>query len=184
MSHPLARPLTYDEFEKLPDDGNRYELISGELVEMSAPLRRHQVLLRRLFKAFDAAAGGHADVYFAPLDVVLSPLTALQPDLLVVLPANAEVLQDRIRGAPDLVVEILSPSTAALDRGRKLALYARHGVRECWLVDDARRTVEAYRRAPGTAVYHLADTFRSGEQATTPLIPELAVDVAGLFADS
>jgi Uma2 family endonuclease len=182
MSTPLAPPLTHDEYAKMPDDGKRYELIEGELVEMSAPFLRHQELLVRLFRAFDAARGsGH--VYFAPVDVILSPITALQPDLTVVLPGNEGVLQDWIRGAPDLVVEILSPSTTRHDRVRKLPLYARYGVRECWLVDDPRQTIEVYRLAPGAAEYHLAATFRPGERASTPLLPALALDVAVLLAD-
>ncbi len=184
MSQPLARPLTYDEFAKMRDDGKRYELIEGELVEMSTPLLRHQVLLRRLFKAFDAAVGDAGEVLFAPLDVILAPITALQPDLILVLPGNAGVLQDWIRGAPDLVVEILSPSTARLDRGRKLGLYARYGVGECWLVDDRRGSIEVHRRSPGSDAYHLAATFRPGERATTPLVPSLALDVAAFFAAS
>lgn len=167
----------------MPDDGKRYELIEGELVEMSAPLRRHQELLGRLYDVFRAAVAGGGKVYFAPLDVILSPITALQPDLLVVLPGNEGILQDWIRGAPDLVVEILSPSTAALDRGKKRTLYARHGVRECWLVDDRQRVIEVYRLSSGSEIYHLAATFRPGDRATTPLIPDLALDLAALLAD-
>ena len=101
----------------------------------------------------------------------------------MVLPGNEGVLQDSIRGAPDLVVEILSPSTAALDRGRKRALYARYGVRECWLLDDRQRVIEVYRLSSGSEIYHLATTFRPGDRATTPLIPDLALDLAALLAE-
>lgn len=182
MRTPLAPPLTYEEFARMPDDGKRYELIEGELVEMSTPFLRHQELLGRLNDVFRAAVAGRGKVYFAPLDVILSPITALQPDLIVVLPGNEDVLQDWIRGAPDLVVEILSRSTAAHDRLRKLPLYARYGVRECWLLDDSKQALEVYRLAPDAIEYHLAATFHPGDRATTPLIPDLALDVAGLLA--
>ena len=167
----------------MPDDGKRYELIEGELVEMSSPLVRHQRLLRRLLRALEAAVRGRGEVFLAPLDVVLSRMTALQPDLLVVLDERRSIVQDWIRGAPDLVVEILSRSTAAHDRVGKLPLYARYGVRECWLVDDERQAVEVYRLAAGAPEYHLAATFRPGDRATTPLIPDLALDLAALLAD-
>jgi Uma2 family endonuclease len=183
MRTPFAPPLTYEEFSRMPDDGKRYELIEGELVEMSAPFRRHQELLGRLYVVFREALGGHGKVYFAPLDIILSPITALQPDLTVVLPGNEGVLQDWIRGAPDLVVEILSRSTAAHDRIRKLPLYARYGVRECWLLDDPKQLLEAYRLAPDASEYHLAATFRPGDRATTPLIPDLILDLTALLAD-
>lgn len=185
MSDPLRKRqhLTHEELCRLvPDETPRYELIDGEAWMNPTPLYRHQLILRRLFLAFDAAAVAEdAEVLFAPLDVILAEDTALQPDLLVVLAENRHVIQDWVRGAPDLVVEVLSPSTARRDRGIKLATYARFGVREYWLVDPEEERVEIHRVDDEARVYRHAAQLHPGDTATTPLLPFLAVDVAALF---
>jgi Uma2 family endonuclease len=121
-------------------------------------------------------------VFVAPLDTVLSEATALQPDVVFVRQENAAVLRDVIRGAPDLVVEVLSPSTAAFDRGPKLEAYARHGVGECWLVDDQSTRIEVFRLEGGSG-YRRVAVLAAGDMATTRLVPGLALDVARLFAE-
>ena len=82
----VARPLTYDDLAAMPDDGKRYELINGELIELTSPLPVHQELARRLFRLLDGEASTKrlGEVFFAPVDVVLSPSNVLQPDLLFI----------------------------------------------------------------------------------------------------
>jgi len=161
---------------------SRWELFDGEAYMSPSPNRRHQELLMRLALAFAGARREGDRVYFAPMDVVLAPGTAIQPDLILVRRENRSVLKDVIRGAPDLVVEVLSPSTAERDRGLEMETYARYGVGEYWLVDDEERRVEIHRLERESGAYRLADTAAPGDAATTPLLPELALDVERLFA--
>src|SRR5687768_9330125 len=110
--------LTYADYAALPDDGKRYELIDGELVELTSPSDLHQMLLGRLHVAVAnwLKAHGGGRVRFAPLDVILDEHDVLQPDLLYVADEHRHVMHhEGIRGAPTLAVEILSPSTARRD---------------------------------------------------------------------
>jgi Uma2 family endonuclease len=183
MSGPTVRsPMTYEELCQLPDDDKRYELIDGEVFVIPSPNVRHQRILSRLYDAFKAAIRDRSEILFAPLDVVLAPATALQPDLLVVRKENLAILRDVVRGAPDLVLELLSPSTGARDRGIKMRTYARYGVGEYWIVDAERHAVEIYRLERPAGAYRLAAHHRPGDHAATPLLPALSLDVAGLFS--
>ena len=135
-----------------------YELIEGELILVAAPPPKHQRVSGRLFRWFGdfLMPRDLGEVLYAPLDVRLGPESYVQPDLLVILRERAHLVGPHlVDGAPDLVVEIFSPSSRSIDQDRKLRLYARTGVRETWLVDiDA--GVDA--RADGVAVpQHLAD---------------------------
>ncbi len=184
MSYPLVRPhLTYEELSRLPADGHRYELFDGEAYMSPSPSSRHQKVLGRLHLVFGAGVPEGVEVFVAPLDVVLSPSTALQPDLVVVLAKNVGIVRDVIRGVPDLVVEVLSPSTAAIDRGLKMETYARHGVPEYWLADSEKEQFEVYRLDRKAVAYRLVGIYRRGEKVTTPLLPGLEVDVAWIFRD-
>lgn len=184
MSAPLVKPhTTYEQLCAMPSDGNRWELIGGEAFMSPSPSLRHQRLVQRLFMALHAAIRDGSEVFIAPLDTVLSEDTALQPDVVFVRQENSAILRDVIRGTPDLVVEVLSPSNAAFDRGPKLEAYARHGVGECWIVDDQGRVVEVFRLESGSRAYRREAILRTGDGITTPLVPALALDVTALFAD-
>lgn len=142
----LMRPLTYDDLEHMPDDGNRYELIGGELIVSPAPIRNHQKLSHRLQLLLGNHVAKHdlGDVYAAPVDVRLSRHNRVQPDLLFIRNDRRDIYGPTgpVEGAPDLVVEIISPSSRVMDRIRKAALYADAGVPEYWLVDPMERKVE------------------------------------------
>ena len=128
-------PYRRDDYAALPDEP-RCELIYGRFYLSPSPVRLHQFLVMRIWRVLDDAAravGGEALV--APMDVHLAEHTVAQPDVLYVSPERQEILQTWIEGAPDLVVEVLSPSTARMDRLLKLNRYAEAGVREYWLVD-------------------------------------------------
>jgi Uma2 family endonuclease len=146
---PLVGPpqgrWTYADYAALPDDGNRYEIIAGVLYMTPAPGTGHQSISARVvtFLVTHVEFAGLGRVFAAPVDVELAPDTVVQPDIVVVLSANLHrITPSRIIGAPDLVVEILSPGTAGYDRREKQDAYARAGVGEYWIVDPGAQTVE------------------------------------------
>lgn len=184
MPAPLVRPhVTYEELCQMLPEGTLCELIDGEVYMTPSPNLRHQVLVRRLSQAFLAGIRDRSEILFAPIDVVLAPDTTVQPDLVLVLESNRSMLQDVVRGVPDLVVEVLSPSTARRDRGLKMEAYARHGAGECWMVSDEAQTVEVYRLDRSAGAYRLVEACRRGGRATTPLLPALSLDVTALFTE-
>lgn len=139
--------LTYEAYVCLPEDGKRYEILDGELAAAPAPAPKHQIVSRNLEWVLHGHARKNAagNVFNAPIDVILSPDTIVQPDLLFIRAGREAIVTERaIEGAPDLVVEILSRSSARQDRVVKASLYARHGVTHYWLVDPEARTIELY----------------------------------------
>ena len=146
MSRSAAPPLTYEDLARLPEDGKRHEIIGGQLHVNAAPFLRHQQVSRRLFAGLlrQVQEAGLGEVLYAPVDVQLSAHDVVEPDLVVVLKDREAVLHEsRIIGAPSLVVEILSPSTARIDRTLKKELFERSGVPEYWLVDTDRNVLES-----------------------------------------
>jgi len=166
--------FTRQDLEQLPED-QRAELVEGHLVMVPAPDPFHQRVAGDLHGALWEHVGRDR-ILFAPTDVVLDEETVLQPDLLV-LPEGTRATKRPWRiPAPIWIAEVLSPKTAERDRGVKLRLYARLGVKEAWLVDPDTETIEVRDLTTGTAAL-----FRAGERATSRVLPGFAVDVAGLF---
>ncbi|MEO0563402.1 MAG: Uma2 family endonuclease [Chloroflexota bacterium] len=176
-------PLSPDAFDALPELPFYVELIGGVLIYphwnedtmTAAPIPDHQDIVGNVYTLLRDAAtqnGGHAA--FAPLDVYLAPSDRVQPDVIWRGPDSACVRTDKhFRGAPELVVEVLSPSTARRDRTEKFDLYERYGVREYWIADPRDSLVEVYVLADGAfqrqGAYGPTDTFKSSQ---------LGVDVA------
>jgi len=172
---------THADLLAMPDDGKRRELLDGELYVTPSPVASHQKILGNLAYAFWKFLELHplGELLVAPLDVILSEHDVLEPDLLFVLNEHKDFLQDWVRGAPDLVVEILSPKTEARDRGIKLKAYARYGVGEYWNVDPQAQVIEVYRlTAEG---FHLAATCAQGKTVETPLLPGFSLAVGSIF---
>lgn len=150
--HGMAMPqITWQDVQQLPDDGNRYEAIEGELYVTPAPSIRHQrISLRLLWRLKELLVDpGLGELLEAPVGVEF-PATGegVQPDILFVSNARRGIIaEDTLRGAPDLVVEILSPGTAARDRELKRKLYQRQGVAVYWIVDPDEEAVEVWRFA-------------------------------------
>ncbi|MDW8144743.1 MAG: Uma2 family endonuclease [Roseiflexaceae bacterium] len=168
---PPGGRWTVADYERLPDDGQRYELIEGSLHMAPAPNPDHQAASLRiahyLFTFIEIA--GHGRVFTAPIDVELSSLTVVQPDVVVLLRGGAATITaQRIVGPPDLVVEVVSPGTASYDRREKRDLYAAAGVREYWIADPGHRAVELLTLEG--AVYRAEHVYRG--QA---IIPSLVV---------
>jgi len=175
---------TVDDYLAMPDEYPRYELLEGELIEMVSPTSRHQRISRQLFTALNTHCAAHdlGEVFYAPLDVILSRTIVVQPDLLFISKARrAELIGERITGAPDLVIEILSPATSARDFNQKRKLYARHGVKEYWIVDPDDETIEV-QRLQGN-VFSTVALFEKGQTLTSPMFEGLNVDVGQVFVE-
>ena len=174
--------LTYEDYLELPDD-KRYEIIDGELYAMTAPTIRHQDILLNLGIIFKPHVRGNrlGKVYVAPIDVIFAENDIVQPDLVFVAESRRHIIQDHaIVGAPDLVIEILSPSTATHDRNRKADLYACCGIAEYWMVDTETETIEI--RKLGDAGYHGPIEIHDSGVISTTLIPGLEVRLDDVFA--
>lgn len=140
------RPYTAADLAEIPDDGRRFEVVGGELVVSPSPSLRHQRASFSLtHKIEDHVARTNCCLAFAaPFDVALSEHDLLQPDLCVVLRENAgRLTRSGIDGPPDLIIEIISPASARMDRIRKSATYATFGVPEYWIVDPDAQTIVA-----------------------------------------
>ena len=149
MPRSSTAPFTWRDAQRMPDDGSRYEAIGGKLYMTPAPSIRHHRVTRRLYHALDPllAKAGRGELFWAPVGVEF-PATGegVQPDLLFVSTERLGIIAEEwIRGAPDLVVEILSPSTVGRDRSKKRDLYERHGVREYWIVDPDANAIDVWR---------------------------------------
>ncbi|MGZ8423523.1 MAG: Uma2 family endonuclease [Candidatus Binatia bacterium] len=152
MSIPMRIPegkiiLTYEDYAAMPNDGNRYEILEGELAVTPAPSTRHQIASAKLFKLLSRYIDEESlgILLYAPVDLILESTSVLQPDLLFVSKGRQSIITDRaIEGAPDLVVEVLSPTTSRNDRVTKAQIYARHKVPAYWIVDPDQETVEVY----------------------------------------
>jgi len=176
-----ARPRhTYRDYAALPE-GAPYQLVEGELLMTPSPVALHQRLSGSLFvQLCDWVKGSAAgEVFIAPFDVIFDDENVLQPDLLFVSRERSSIVQDFCRGAPDLVVEVLSPSTASLDRSRKLRTYSRFGVARVWLIDPAEQTFECL--LLDGATYRIEVTFAGEEVAEPPGFPGLRISLAQVW---
>ncbi len=186
-----VREFTVADLEHMPDDGNRYEVIDGELYVTTAPHFEHQAALDQItFALLDwhhATGLGWAvsgiGVIFARNAGVVPDLLWVSDERLAVVTINPETgKQDgKLHAAPDLAVEVVSPGWENEERDRevKLSLYSRRGVREYWIVDRAPRSVEVYRRRE--AALELAATLTVGDTLTSPLLPSFALPVEQIF---
>jgi Uma2 family endonuclease len=181
---PPSQQLTYEDYCHLPNDGKRYEIIDGELYVSPAPRIVHQFVSGRLFFHLYGHVSAHdlGLVLSAPTDIVFSRINIVQPDIIFIAKLRLHIVTEmNITGAPDLLIEILSPSTADVDRDIKRKLYARFGVKEYWIVYPEERFVAVYRARqrqfpPRPRIVH--DTLES------PLLPGLQISLAELFMPS
>jgi Uma2 family endonuclease len=182
MSSPtkLKGKLGYREYRGFPADGRRHEVIDGEHVVNPAPDTYHQTLSRRIqFQLYtQIEQSGLGVVFNAPTDLQLSDSDIVQPDLIVILREKRTIVTPtKIKGAPDLIVEILSPSSAHLDRVLKKELYRKSAVPEYWLVDPEEHVVEQY--VLRDEQYELLG--RHSEQVTVQGLGEVRVSLAEVW---
>ena len=172
--------LTYNDYLGFPQDGKRHEIIDGEHFVTPAPDTYHQTVSRRIqFQLYrQIEETGLGEVYNAPTDLQFSDTDVVQPDLIVVRAAKKRIITPKkIRGTPDLVVEILSESTGAVDRGLKKELYQKAGVPEYWVVDVEDHKVEQYALEKG--VYALVG--KHAEAVSFQQVPGVVVDLSKVW---
>ncbi len=158
----------------MPDDRNRREILGGDLYVAPAPSPSHQRAVVNLTLRLGNYLGtrGSGGLYCSPIDVVLSDTDVVQPDLVFVSAGRMHIVTSTaIQGVPDLVIEVLSPSTERVDRGRKMQTYARAGVREYWIADSDARMVEIYSLQ--------GETYRPIPHSA--IFPDLTLDIGSLW---
>ncbi len=139
--------FTYQDYLDLPEDGNRFEVINGELIMVAAPNISHQFVSGNIYLALYNFVQKKqlGRILYAPADVVLSKSNVVQPDILFISKENSSIITEKnIAGAPDLIIEIISPSSAYYDLLEKKELYATHGVKEYWIVEPKKQWIEVY----------------------------------------
>lgn len=161
--------LTYDDYAAL-DDGKRYELVKGQLELMSpSPSPIHQLLSSEIFEKITFNCKPNYFIFYAPIDVILSSHEVRQPDLALVDRERIDILTNRgIEGSPDLVIEILSPSSIKRDKIDKLKTYAAFNIPEYWIVDPNSRSLEQYSLVKDN--YEIINIFQNDEQVSSPNI--------------
>lgn len=181
MSAPLVAPFTTADYREMPNDGRRYQVVEGELFTAPTPNSFHQFVQKNLLFILEGYLLLHpvGTVLGAPCDVYLDDFSLFQPDVLYVTREHdARIQADGIHGAPDLVIEILSPSSAALDR-RKRGLLAKAGTVEFWQIDPALRQLQRFvfneSAAKPIALIDEPESF------TSPLFPGLTLAIAQIF---
>ncbi len=186
-AHGSTRKLTYRDFVRFPDDGRRHELIDGKHYVTPSPAIRHERLYMRLTKALMDYVEVHpiGELFGSRTDCVMSLFDVVVPDLLLITNDQAGIITKRnVRGAPALVVEILSPSTRRRDRRLKRDLYARAGAREYWMIDPDANTVTVFRRTP-EGEFPIIATLQAtaGDTLTTPLLPGFELRLPHYFRE-
>lgn len=182
VASSVRQPKTYEDYLNTPDDGQRYELIDGEIVVSPSANKRHQQISMELSASIFTFVKSRklGQVMSAPMDVRLDRDLVVQPDILFIRkgsPADNDDL--RVAGAPTLAVEILSPSTAVRDLNRKRELYEQYGVEEYWIVDPDHRRINAYSLTE--AGYK--PIRQSGGKLASKTIPGFVLDVPSVFVD-
>ena len=176
--------LTYEDYLTFPDDGKRHEIVDGEHFVTPAPNLKHQAISMNLSVILKVFLDTHplGRVFAAPADVVLSEIDVVEPDLFFVSSARQDRLtKANVQGAPDLVIEILSPSTRRTDEITKRKRYEHFDVREYWIVDPELETVKVLRRTE-KGLERVAELSREeGGLLDTPLLTGLSIPLARIF---
>jgi Uma2 family endonuclease len=168
--------FTADDYRQLPE-GDRHQLIGGAYVLTPSPSTKHQWIVGELLLAFRANRLG---LSFADLDVALDPHNVFRPDVVFVSSDRRSIVTEYgIEGAPDLVVEVLSPASTRYDREDKGRAYFAAGVREYWLVDPERETVEVL--VASTRDFTLHRAYTRDDVLTTPSMPGLSIALGAVF---
>ncbi len=173
VKFPAPRRWTYKDYCRLPEDGWRYEVIRGRLYMTPAPRTRHQKTQLKLSSSMDqfVTARNLGEVFAAPIDVILPGLAEpVQPDIIFISRKRLKIIKEKyVKGAPDLLVEILSPTSWHADRNVKSEVYAKAGVKEYWIIDAEKREVEIY-RLEKDKTYSLTRRYGAGETAVSLLL--------------
>ena len=176
--------FTYDDYLLFPNDGKRHEIMDGEHYMTPAPSTKHQRISTNFVRILASFLKKEriGRVYAAPCDVVLSETDVVEPDLLFVSETRMAIIRDEhIRGAPDLVVEILSERTRKTDEVIKRKLYELHGVKEYWIVDPVLEALKIYGMKEQGYVRTAELSVESRDRLSTSLLPGLVITLSEIF---
>lgn len=182
MLNTATRPLTAEDYRELPEGPPYAQLVEGDFYMAPSPNLFHQDIVLYLARVIGNYLDDHprGSVHIAPSDVQLSDLNVFQPDLYFVANARRSILTEQgTEGAPNLIVEVISPRTERLDRDVKKHVYARAGVEELWIVDPLAKEISVY-RFEESAKLPVA-VLRPGKKLSTPLLPNLHISVTRIF---
>ena len=177
-----ARPSTIEDLDRIPDDGNRYELLNGVISMADAPTYRHQITVRAVFRLIDrwVADQDLGDTVFAPVDVVLDDHNSLQPDILYIDEQHLTMVRGaKVYGAPQLIVEVISPGSRSRDSVEKPMRYALAGATEYWLVDPELETIAVFALVGNVYVERAAG---DGGIVESTVLPGLTFSAETIFA--
>jgi len=180
---PRQGQWTYADWQTLPDDGNRYEIIDGVLYMTTAPSNFHQWIIKYLVYSLGRPAEeqGLAEAAWSPIGVLMPGCDPVQPDFILIRKENMGIIRDgRIRGVPDLIVEVLSPGSRTYDEDVKLNAYAKAGVPEYAVIDPKERVLRYYRLIEA-GKYAEGREYKVGESITFEAAPTIPVPIASLF---
>jgi Uma2 family endonuclease len=184
MSTQIEPLMTIEDLDAMPDDGYRYEIIEGELFVSRAPNLKHQRVSGNLFASLSTYLSvNHIGEILATPGLILSKYDGVIPDLVFISYEQRDEIAsgDRITGAPELVIEIVSPGTENEKRDRiaKRQLYGKYGVKEYWVVDPYQRTIEVYVLKGQTLI--LDATFSDADELVSSLLPGFTCKLEGIF---
>jgi Uma2 family endonuclease len=186
MAARIEPLVTVDDLEALPEDGNRYEVIEGEIFVSRAPSLPHQLLSGNLFgQLWNYVTTNQIGRVVATPGIVFDQYSGVIPDLVFFTNVRASeiISEGRLIAAPDIAIEILSPGRENISRDRitKRQLYAKHRVKEYWIVDGENRTIEIYRQT--STGLGLTATLNAGDRITSPLLPNFDCPVDSIFEE-
>lgn len=173
---------SYEDLKSSPDDRHRYEIFQGDLIMTPSPSAIHQIAVGNLYRLLSnfAETQGFGKVLLAPLDVYFDEETVVVPDLLFIAKSRLAILDDeKVNGVPDVIIEVISPSTEKHDRGFKFKRYAAEGVKEYWIVEPAKKVLEIYRlREKG---FFLTSAFGHNDVVRSPYFQGLTFDLEEIW---
>lgn len=181
IQSPSQTRYTYNDYLHLPED-NRYEIIDGALYMVPAPLTYHQKVSIKLASILNEHAEERTlgEVYPTPIDVIFTDSDIVQPDIIFISNENMSILKrENVQGAPDLVVEILSPSSRKRDREQKHELYSRFGVKEYWITDPDSQMIDLYTLQNQSLILH--NSYQQADTLQSIILPELSFPLTSIF---
>lgn len=186
MATGTTTKMTYEDYLLIPEDGLRHEIIDGEHVVSPSPSTRHQQIIMNFVRALDGFVYPRrlGKVFAAPLDVVLSGIDVVQPDVLFIGNARLhQMTRPNIQGAPELAIEVLSESNRRNDEILKKKRYELFGVEEYWIADPELESVKIYRRAGERFAAAEIISTETGGTIATPLLPGFELPIESVFEE-
>ena len=178
---PKNKKYTYEDYAKLPE-GAPYQLIGGELIMTPAPTPYHQYISGNIYSILKefVEKNNLGQLYYSPIDVYFEETETYQPDIIFISKERLDIIKEtKIEGAPDLVIEILSPATAYYDLRKKFKIYEKHGVKEYWIVDPEEKSIEIYQNQEGK--FKLIQMAKEKDTVNSSLFKDFELNLEKIF---